>query len=125
MTWIITILCTCIFVELLIRLPVETTIQNISQIGQKSIKILASKRISDNWKEKIFAAYSGKLLKQTLLLASYFIFDFFIVVGLIIIAGQFQLDVVDFLFTFEGIIFSSITATIYFFIRKSFARRSL
>lgn len=125
MTWIITTLCTCFFVELLIRLPVETTIQNITQIGQKSLKILASKRISDNWKEKVFAAYSGKLLKQTLLLASYFIFDFLVVTCLIIIADQFQLNVADFLFTFEGIIFSSITATIYFFIRKSFARRPL
>lgn len=125
MTWIITILCTCAFVELLIRLPVETSIRTITQIGQKSIKILVSKRISDTWKEKVFAAYSGKLLKQTLLLASYFIFDLLVVICLIIIADQFQLDVAGFLFTFEGIIFSSITATIYYFMRKSFARRSL
>lgn len=125
MTWAATILITLIFVEILIRLPVANAIGMITQIGRKSASILSSKNISDHWKEKVSAAYSIRLFKQTLLLAGYFVIDIIVVGFLVVILEYYQIGMVDFLSSLTGIVFISITATFYYLVRKYCARGSL
>ncbi len=125
MIWVLLLLFSCLFVEILMRLPVQETMSDVAMIGKKSSAVLASKNISDHWKEKVFAAYSAKLLKSTILLTSYFLIAVVIVGALIYLVELFDISIGIELTTTTGIIYSGISATLYFFARKSIAGRSI
>ncbi|MCP5381647.1 MAG: hypothetical protein H6912_04700 [Kordiimonadaceae bacterium] len=125
MIWLMLTIISCLFVEILARLPVEKSIRIISDIGKKSSAILTSKHISDTWKEKAFSAYSGKLLWQTILLSGYFVIDFLTIGLIIFIFQQLQFEINSLILSLKGIIFTSVVATFYFLARQYFAKRSL
>lgn len=120
MTWILTTVLCIILIEYVIKIPLRVLLIDISKVGRKSMHILGAKFISDHWKEKVMLAYARKLFLSTLKLAGYFIV--FIAIAVLVIATFDYLgaNIGNFLFTWTGIIFSFVIATIYMMARKRF-----
>lgn len=53
--------------ELLLRLPVLKQAQGLGEVARKSAATLASKRISDHWKERILPVYSVRMARCSVL----------------------------------------------------------
>lgn len=53
--------------ELLLRLPVLREAQGLGEVARKSAALLASKRISDHWKERILPVYSARMARCSVL----------------------------------------------------------
>lgn len=114
------VVCLC-GVELLIRAPLFETVATLLQYSRKSGQVIASKHISDHWKEKVLPAYSQKVFVSSLKLLVIFVL-LFAVLGLI----AFALDYVflsgtatlDFLSSGLGILYATVVSVGYYYARS-------
>ncbi len=53
--------------ELFLRLPVLGQAQGLGEVARKSAALLASKHISDHWKERILPVYSARMARCSVL----------------------------------------------------------
>lgn len=58
MTWLFVLLAGVLASEALLRLPLLPVIRRVTATARKSGRVLASKRISDHWKERVLPRYS-------------------------------------------------------------------
>ncbi|MFP4000235.1 MAG: hypothetical protein ACLFUN_10370 [Desulfobacterales bacterium] len=58
MKWIIVFICCVLAVEILFRSKPAGTLRYIASMLAKTTHVIANKRISDHWKEKILPAYA-------------------------------------------------------------------
>jgi hypothetical protein len=65
MTWILVALAGILASEAMLRLPLIRTAKGLAVVSQKSMHVLASKKISDHWKERILPAYSLRMAKNS------------------------------------------------------------
>lgn len=120
MTWILTIVLSIILVELIIRLPFRSVLSTAETITRKALHTLGAKSVSDHWKEKALLAYAATLFASSMKL-----FGLILIVGLIValstwVSDFFGYELGHFLFSWTGILFSSVVATTYFIMRKFF-----
>ena len=54
-------LCGLLVAELLLRVPLVKSVRDVTQVMQKAIRTLASKEISDHWKERVLPAYALRM----------------------------------------------------------------
>ena len=114
------VVCLC-GVELLIRAPLIATLATLLQYARKSSQVIASRRISDHWKEKVLPAYSQKVFVSSLQL-----FVIFAVLLAILVAVSFALDYVflsgtatlDFLSSGLGILYATVASVGYYYVRS-------
>lgn len=58
-----------LLVEAALRLPFGRALSRAVRTGERARRVLASRRISEHWKEKAVGAYAGRLIGATLALA--------------------------------------------------------
>lgn len=56
-----------VFVEFLLRSPVLVQAGDIVRYSRRAMRVIRARRISDRWKERVLPAYSGRLLRASLL----------------------------------------------------------
>ena len=122
MNWILTTILAVVLVELVVRLPLKSIISDVKTVSQKAVKLIRSQLISDHWKEKALLAYSGALLKSTLKLASVLIAIVVLAITVITIFNLVGLNIISFLTSMTGIVFSVIVAIAYVSLRNNFAK---
>lgn len=54
--------------EVALRLPLGTVLETLRDTPRKAARVVGSKRISDEWKEKVLPRYAGQIMKASLLL---------------------------------------------------------
>jgi hypothetical protein len=65
MTWILVALAGILASEAMLRLPLIRSARGLAQVSKKSMHVLASKKISDHWKERILPAYSLRMARNS------------------------------------------------------------
>ena len=58
MIWIYVLVAAVLASEAFLRLPLLPVIRRVAETARKSGRVLASKRISDHWKERVLPRYS-------------------------------------------------------------------
>lgn len=53
--------------EALLHLPLMQQVHGLNAASRKSFATIASKRISDHWKERVLPAYSGRMARSSIL----------------------------------------------------------
>ncbi|MGC1429587.1 MAG: hypothetical protein WA822_13430 [Albidovulum sp.] len=67
MIWVFVLIAAALASEAFLRLPLLPVIRRVVATSQKSGRVLASKRISDHWKEKILPSYAWVIGKGSIL----------------------------------------------------------
>lgn len=118
MNWLLTTLLCAVLVELLLRLPFSAPVRAVARSGQRAMRVVASKAISDHWKEKAMAAYARQTfvssLRIAVLLAIVLGVATALVLGLEQLSGGFQ----AFFLSGTGIAFSIVAASAYAWARR-------
>lgn len=110
----LSVLVAIVFVELIVRTGFLRTAAGLLVISNKASHVLRSKRISDHWKEKVILRYSRDMMSTSLRLALVLA-----VAGGVIWAIGFcseryaQINLFDFLVTWQGLVFTTVAAMIY------------
>jgi len=121
MTWILTTILCVVLMEFVIRIPLTAVISEINAVIRKSLYTLGAKSVSDHWKEKVMLAYAGLLFISAMKLAGFLVAVVAMAILLIVVFDYLGANISDFITSWAGILFSTIVATIYFRVRKSFA----
>ena len=95
--------------ELLLRSKFFLSINAIISLIKKSIKIISSAKISDQWKEKIIPNYSIRIIRSSLSMLIALVIIFFI----FLLSGFFFKDFQDFILSWEGIFLSILISSGY------------
>ena len=66
MIWLLIALSAVLASEAMLRLPLLAQARCVIEVSRKSMRLLASKRISDHWKERILPAYSLRMAKGSI-----------------------------------------------------------
>lgn len=67
MLWLFVLIAAVAASEAFLRLPLLPTIRRVAETARKSGRVLASKRISDHWKERVLPRYSWVIGKGSVL----------------------------------------------------------
>jgi len=118
MTHIFLLLVCILAVEIFIKSNFLFTLDIFSKIIKKVVHVVASKNISDHWKEKILPVYALRIMKYSLHILIVLLFIIF----LFITANYFNNDLLLYIFSFIGIIESLVFSSVYLFLRKSLDR---
>ena len=125
MTWIFTvILCACV-VETAIKLPLIYVVSEIASIAHRALRTLASKKISDHWKEVAMLKYALILFKSTMILSVLLVIIAFVVTAIIYASDYYGIGLGEFLYSWVGLTFSTISATLYYYVRNKIVRYKL
>ena len=119
------VICIC-GVELLSRAPLYETIVALLQYAKKSSHVIASRKISDHWKEKVLPTYSLRVAQNSLKL----LFIFLVIFSALLLLSK-ALDflflaettTVGYLSTWRGILFATLASTIYYYVRSSLLKK--
>ncbi len=105
-------------VETALRLPFGQALSGAVRTGERARRVLASRRISEHWKEKAIGAYAGRLMGTTFALAA-------MIAGLAggFIAGAYAVDTMKagtfgFLLAWPGIIYCTAIASAWLIARR-------
>ena len=52
--------------ELILHLPLMQQVHGLNRASRSSARVIASKRISDHWKERVLPAYSGRMARHSI-----------------------------------------------------------
>ena len=119
------VICIC-GVELFSRAPLYETIVALLQYAKKSTHVIASRKISDHWKEKVLPTYSLRVAQNSLKL----LFIFLVIFSALLLLSK-ALDflflaettTVGYLSTWRGILFATLASTIYYYVRSSLLKK--
>ena len=121
-SWLWMIGASCLAAELLSRLPFERTVSRMMRCANQASRVIASKRISDHWKERIVPAYAGRMATHTFMLALYFAALAALVALVLLAIDATTPEAGRFLTSAQGLIASFIVATAYYLLRRRLAR---
>ncbi len=118
MIWVATILFCFVLVEVALRLPFGNALSALTRSTQRASRTMASRRISDHWKEKAIGAYAGRTFRASGTLAV-------LILGLAAVAAAFAWvlgailgrDLFAFLLTLPGLLLSAFVASLYAWMR--------
>jgi len=114
MNYLILLLIIIISTEILIIFNYSSLINSVIRLTRKAIKIISNKHISDHWKEKIIPEYALRMMRKSLSM----LLIFLIVIVLFFITSTFLYEFLEFIFSYKGIIASTIFACGYFYLKK-------
>ena len=89
---------------------------NILKYFNKIFRIIISKKISDNWKEKVLLKYSIKILNNSIKI----LFIIILIIIFFIILNFLHNDFKTFAFSLSGALEITFIACIYYYLRKKF-----
>lgn len=113
MHWLFAGLAGIGFVELLIRLPIFLTVTQFRATVSRVFAIVASRKISDHWKERALLIYALRLLKLTTLLAVYVVAAFIPFILLCAVSIATGVPFLEFALSLTGILFITILSIGY------------
>lgn len=113
MTWLLLAVCCALFVELFARLEPVGRARETSALVRKAASVIASRRISDHWKECVLPRYARRMLVSSLSMFAMLLLALspFAVAG--VIAGRLDVPFPELLASFKGIAASCIFAIAY------------
>lgn len=118
MIWILIALASLACIELFLRLPVIERTRGVLTTSRRSIKVVASKAISDHWKELVLPRYSLRMASGSLAAAGLMILAFSPIIALALVGPLFGADVMGLLLSWQGIVGISLFAALYVFLRN-------
>jgi hypothetical protein len=118
MTHIFLFLVCILSIEIFIKLNFLSTLDRFSKIIKRVVRVVASRNISDHWKEKILPIYALRIMKYSLHILVVLSF----IISLFITADYFNNDLLLHIFSFIGIIESLVFSSGYLFLRKSLVK---
>lgn len=113
MEWVFAAVSGIVFVELFLRLSVAEKAKNLLHTGKKVTSVIASKKISDHWKEKVVLQYALRMFLGTLQLAALLIISFLPILFLVWLDHLLNFSFLDFMQTITGILFTTVIAVVY------------
>lgn len=123
LVWLLASVGCFLFIESFIRLGFTDHCNDVRIIISKSVHVIQSSKISDHWKEKVVLSYAIKLGVLSIKLLVFLIVSLspFYIIDLV--AGCFGLDLMGFLVSPVGLVWSTISGTIYAYYRVRFVRK--
>ena len=114
MNYLILFLLVIISVEIVIKFKYIFLLNSLVLLIKKSSKLILNPKVSDHWKEKIVPGYSFKMIQYSL----FMLFIFSSIIFLFFLAATFSEYFLELIFSFKGIISSTLLAFSYAYIRK-------
>lgn len=112
----------CLATELVLRLPIVPPALAIMRLGAKAGRVVASRRISEHWKERAGQAYTLRMGRSTIILAAWIGIFACAVTGLLLAADHVQPGVLPLLETLPGLAFAFGVSFAYYRFRTRRAR---
>ena len=103
-----------ISIELIIKFKYFSLINSLIKLIKKSTIVIANKKVSDNWKERIIPMYSLRMVKSSLSI----LFIFVLVICIFFIIEKFNDDFLNFIFSLKGILASILFGFGYIYVSK-------
>mgnify|MGYP005681749177 FL=1 len=101
-------------VEMFIRFNFLANFESILRVSKKVSRIIAHRKISDHWKEKIIPAYALKIMQNSLKI----LIIILCIISLFLFFDIFDIDLLTLTFSYRGIIESMIFAFGYAYYKK-------
>ncbi len=114
------LIATLLFVELFVRLKIIRLATQPALLAQRSVKLIQSERISDHWKERALPAYSQRMFASTFRLLGALLIAFSPFAIAIVLTPYIDVPVWAELTSLRGIVFSTVVAFAYLFVRGRF-----
>lgn len=122
MTWLLAAMLCCVGPELFFRLPIGRATGAMLREGMAASKVVASRKISDHWKERVMPVYARRMGWRTLVLSAWLAVLAAILGGLFFLAETIAPDISGLLSSTEGLIGALGVSFIYFAVRQRLAR---
>lgn len=118
MIFVLSAIIAVVLVECVMRLPIRSSIYLMATAGSKAFRTVTSKHISDHWKERVLLRYALDLVRGSALI----ILSLLIIVCVVFAASWLSsaagvVNLVGFLFTWQGLILITLVACAYAFAR--------
>ena len=118
MNFIILIVFLIFAIEIIIKSKYFFLVNSLISLLKKANKVILSKRISDNWKEKVIPQYSLRMFKYSLNM----LLIFLVLIFIFFIVGKFNIAFINLLFSLKGIIGSILFGFGYLYIKNFFRK---
>ncbi len=105
---LMSILCV-IAVEIIIRSRILHQVTTITSTAKRAVSVMASKRISDHWKEKVLPKYSLKIMRASVTMLGIFL----AIIAVFFLIFSIRTSFYDFTFSVFGIIFAIVLSILY------------
>lgn len=93
------------------HMPFSRLLQRAQETGRAAMTVMQSRQISDHWKEKALAAYSGRILGASLSLLALLLAIFGVFVALAFLGDRLLPGFSDYLVGWQGLIITAFGAT--------------
>lgn len=120
--WLFGAVACCLATELVLRLPIVPPALAIMKLGARASRVIASRRISEHWKERSSQAYALRMGRSTLALTLWVALFAGAVAALVLGAEQVQPGVLPLLESLPGLAFAFGVSFLYYRVRTSLAR---
>lgn len=117
-SWLWVIGASCLVAELFARLPFGPVVSRMARCGAQASRIVASRRISDHWKEKVMPGYAMRMGRHTLTLALYFVLLAALAGAVLFAAEAVAPDAARLLTSAAGLAVSFVVALVYYLLRR-------
>jgi hypothetical protein len=125
MLWLLTGIVTIGTVEVMLRLPLSSTVLRTRQLVKRVVHVVTSRKVSDHWKEIVVPTYALQLFRQTAHLAFLMVVvvsPFGLACAATALAG---IPLLELLLSMTGVLFSTVVALSYVWLRISSVRARL
>jgi hypothetical protein len=116
-TWLLAVLLTTVFVELVIRLPFKPDIAALRLNAGKAARVLGSRNISDHWKEKALLVYAGRIFGHSTKAFAWLL----LALAPMLLAVVVSPDLAQRILSAEGMVMCTLAAAIYARLRLTLA----
>lgn len=121
MDWALLAFAVVVAVEIAIRLPLLELWRELQCTVKSVSRVVASRKISDHWKEKVLLAYSRKLMVHSLRLLLFLLCILSPLLLALVVANAFGLQLAELMISTPGTLLTLILALVYVMVRKRFA----
>jgi len=113
MAWLLMAVCCAIFVELFSRVGVLGRSREVDRLLRKAVRVMASRRISDHWKESVLPRYARSMFASSVLMFASLIVALSPFAAAAVIADRIGAPFLELLASFEGIVGACVFAIAY------------
>ena len=125
MLWLLAGIATIGAVEVMLRLPLSSAVLRTRQLIKRVVHVVTSRKVSDHWKEIVVPTYALQLFRRTAHLTFLMVVAVSPTALACVATNLAGIPLLEFLLSMTGILFSTVVALSYAWLRISSVRAGL
>ncbi len=119
MDWVLLSVGSMLSAELLLRLPMDRSLNGLKVSAWKALSTIKSTKISDHWKELVLPHYALRIFTASFLSFLLLVIALVPAAMILLVAEQTGVDVMDSVINARGLVFSTLVCILYLVIRRA------